>query len=77
MSEMDLEELSFRNLVNYYHEELLYVHRNKTYPDTLTEHQRHRLNKLGVTSWRGGFRGCEAYLTPRTKNIIIGDSEPK
>jgi len=64
---MNLEERSFENLVHFYEEELMRIHRGENISDLLTSVASRTLLKYGVTVRRGHPR---AFLSPKTLKVL-------
>jgi hypothetical protein len=69
MSSPEVEQ-SFRNLVMFYHQELLYIDKGGKASDFFSDPQRKKLIKQGVLERTYVHRGCRLKLTNKTKNIL-------
>jgi len=63
-------EQSFRNLVVFYHQELIYIDKGHKASDFFSDPQRKKLIKQGVLERAYVHRGCRLRLTNKTKNIL-------
>jgi hypothetical protein len=63
-------EQSFRNLVMFYHRELIYIDKGQKASDFFSDPQRKKLIKQGVLKREYVHRGCRLRLTDKTKNIL-------
>jgi hypothetical protein len=63
-------EQSFRNLVIFYHRELIYIDKGRKSSEFFSDTQRKKLVREGVLERKYGFGGCRLRLTKEAKNIL-------
>ena len=69
MSSPEVEQ-SFRNLVTFYHQELIYIDKGRKASSFFSNHQRKKLIKQGVLERNYVYGGCRLKLTNKTKNNL-------
>ena len=69
MSSPEVEQ-SFRNLVMFYHRELIYIEQGRKASEFFSDPQRKKLIKQGVLERIYVHRGCRLKLTNKTKTIL-------
>jgi hypothetical protein len=60
------EDISFKNLVNYYREELEEINHTGAYPTTMKKHIRTKLRRYGLLGVEKGHKSDLIYLTDKT-----------
>ena len=66
----DFNDMSFKNLVLHYREELLDINKTGHYSDSLLLYNRHNLRKHGVLNVRKGGSTDQVYLTEKALQIL-------
>jgi len=69
MSSPEVEQ-SFRNLVMFYHRELIYIDTGRKASEFFSDLQRKKMVKQGVLEHYYVHRGCRLRLTSKTKNML-------
>ena len=69
MSSPEVEQ-SFRNLVMFYHKELLYIDKGQKASKYFSDTQRRKMIRQGVLKRVYVHRGCRLRLTDKTKNVL-------
>ena len=69
MSSPEVEQ-SFRNLVMFYHRELIYIEQGRKASEFFSDPQRKKMIKQGVLERIYVHRGCRLRLTSKTKNVL-------
>jgi len=65
-----LAEISFRNTVHFYREELLKIDRGEKATKVFKDRQRKSLVKAGILNREYGQGGCRLRLSKKTRQIL-------
>jgi hypothetical protein len=68
-------EQSFRNLVMFYRQELIYIDRGRKASDFFSDPQRQKLVKQGILERFYVHRGCRLRLTDKAKTTLESHSK--
>jgi hypothetical protein len=66
----DLIDTSFRNLVFFYRDELMNIHKTGSYHDSLSNYIRQNLRKHGVLNVKKGGDTDQVYLTEKALCVL-------
>ena len=67
---LDLEEISFRNLIWHYREELACIEKGAHARNLLNKLEKTHLGRIGILTYAGPLNSRTSRLTPKAKRVL-------
>lgn len=69
-TEVSLKEINFRNMVNFFSNELTSIHKGEKSSKFFNDSQRRKLKGLGILEQVYGYGGCRLLLSEKSKRLL-------